>query len=153
MTKRLDFISASPRAMEILLEQENNLSQQFRGDHSVSLTIWELVKLRISQINQCAYCIDMHSKDALKLGESPERIVGLSAWLEMPLYTELERSALAWAELITSGQPVAEESYQHALDNFGEQGLVDLTIAVNAINSWNRIAKTFKPEVGSYKPN
>lgn len=153
MTKRLDYFSASPHAMAILLEQENYLHQQFSNAHAMTLTTWELVKLRVSQINQCAYCIDMHSKDALKLGERPERIYGLSAWFEMPLYSELERCALTWAELITSGQPVDEESYQGALDNFGTQGLVDLTIAVNAINSWNRIAKTFKPEVGRYKPN
>jgi len=153
MTKRVDYFSSSPQAIEILLEQENYLQRQFSGTHSVTTTTWELVKLRISQINQCAYCIDMHSKDALKLGESPERIYGLSAWLEMPLYSEPERDALAWAELITSGQPVADEHYQHALDSFGAQGLVDLTIAINAINNWNRIAKAFKPEVGSYQPN
>lgn len=71
----------------------------------------------------------------------------------MPFYSALERSALAWAEAITSAQPVADEFYQRALDGFGEQGLMDLTIAVNAINSWNRIAKAFKPKVGSYQPN
>jgi len=139
--------------MEILLEQESYLRRQFSASNSVTLVTWELVKIRISQINQCAYCIDMHSKDAIKQGENPERIYGLSAWLEMPLYSEQERSALAWAELVTSGISVSEEHYQRALDCFGDQGLVDLTIAINAINSWNRIAKTFKPEVGSYKPN
>jgi len=153
MTKRLDYFAASPQAMEILFTQENYLRQQFSGAHSVTISIWELVKLRISQINQCAFCIDMHSKDAIKSGEKPDRIYGLSAWLEMPLYSELERSALAWAELITSGRPVDDNQYQTALDNFGSQGLVDLTVAVNAINSWYRIAKTFKPKVGSYQPN
>ena len=151
MTKRLDYFLTSPLAMDILLEQESYLQRQFSTAHSVTTTIWELVKLRVSQINQCAYCIDMHSKDALKLGESPARIYGLSAWIDMPFYSETERSALAWAELITSGQHVAEEHYQRALDGFGAQGLVDLTIAINAINGWNRIARTFKPEVGSYK--
>lgn len=153
MTKRLDYFSASPQAMEILLGQESYLRRQFSATNSVTLVTWELVKLRISQINQCAYCIDMHSKDAIKQGETPERIYGLSAWLEMPLYSEQEQSALAWAELVTSDISVSEEHYQRALDCFGDQGLVDLTIAINAINSWNRIAKTFKPEVGSYKPN
>ena len=152
MNKRLNYFVTSPKAMEILLDQENYLRQQFSGNNALTITIWELVKLRISQINQCAYCIDMHGKDAIKLGESAERIYGLSAWREMPFYTESEQSALDWAELVTSERPVTEESYQSALDVFGEQGLVDLTIAVNSINSWNRISKAFKPEVGSYKP-
>ena len=95
----------------------------------------------------------MHGKDALKLGETPERIYGLSAWSDMPLYSELERTALAWAELIPSREKVLEAQYLHALESFGEAGLVDLTFAVNAVNSWNRIVKTFKPEVGHYKPS
>jgi len=147
MTKRLNYFTTSPQAMDILLSQENYLGQQFTGDTST----WELIKLRISQINQCAYCIDMHSKDALSQGESIERIYGLSAWRDMPLYSEAEKNALNWAELITSAQPVTDIQYQHALDAFGEQYLLDLTIAINAINSWNRIAKAFKPEVGSYQ--
>ena len=151
MNKRLDYFSTSPKAMEVLLKQESYLRQQFNASKSVNLTIWELVKLRISQINQCAYCIDMHSKDAIKLGEKPERIYSLSAWLEMPIYSEQERNALEWAELITSGESVSDKHYQRALDSFGDKGLLDLTIAINAINSWNRIAKTFKPEVGLYQ--
>jgi AhpD family alkylhydroperoxidase len=149
MTERLDFFTISPQAMEILQTQENNLRKQFDG----CTTIWELVKLRISQINQCAYCIDMHSKDALNQGESVERIYGLNAWREMPFYSESEKNALNWAELITSGQPVTDIQYQSALNTFSEKYLVDLTIAVNSINSWNRLAKAFKPDVGSYKTN
>ena len=153
MTQRLDYFSAAPTAMEILLEQENYFRRQFRDDHRVTVTVWELVKLRISQINQCAFCIDMHSKDALKYRESMERIYSLSAWRDAHCYTSTERLALEWAELITSNRIVGDDSYQRALACFGEQGLVDLTIAINAINSWNRIAKAFKPEVGSYQPN
>lgn len=152
MANRINYFLISPQAMEILLEQEKYLRRQFCDSHSVTISTWELIKLRISQLNECAYCMDMHSKDALKLGEKPERIYGLSAWTDMPFYSELERAALAWAELITSGQDVTEERYQQALEIFDSQDLVDLTIAVNAINSWNRIAKAFKPEVGSYKP-
>jgi len=148
MMTRLNYFETSPRAIEILLNQENYLSQQFKDN----INMWELVKLRISQINQCAYCIDMHSKDAQHYGESAERIFGLSAWRDMPFYSPVEQSALAWAELITSGDPVTEMHYQAAVDVHGEQGLLDLTIAVNAINSWNRIAKTFKPDVGIYQP-
>ncbi len=153
MNKRVNYAEVAPQGLKVLLEQEKYLRQQFGDGHAVTHPTWELVKLRVSQINQCAYCIDMHSKDATRLGERPERIYGLNAWREMPFYSEPERNALAWAELLTAGQPVADEGYQRALDAFGAQGLVDLTIAVNAINSWNRLAKAFKPEVGSYKPD
>jgi len=152
MTKRLNYFKTSPKAIEILLDQENYLREQFSSLDSLTLPLWELVKLRISQINQCAYCIDMHSKDALKHGERAERIFGLSAWRDMPFYSEMEQAALKLAELVTSGQPVNGVDYKEAEDTFGEQGLFDLTVAINAINSWNRIAKTFKPEVGIYQP-
>ena len=153
MTKRLNYFSTSPQAMKILLELEDYLRQQFNASELVTNTLWELVKLRVSQINQCAFCIDLHSKEAIKLGVTPEHIYGLNAWQDMPLYSELERTALAWAELVISNKQIPDEAYQNALETFGSQGLVDLTIAVNAINSWNRIAKTFKPEVGSYQPS
>ena len=152
MEERLDYSSASPRAMAILLEQERYLQARFNDSDSMTLKIWELVKLRVSQINGCAYCIDMHSKDALALGESPERLFGLAAWSDTPFYSETEREALAWAELINSGKPVSDACYQRALKYFGSQGIVDLTMAINAISSWNRIAKAFKPTVGSYSP-
>lgn len=148
MTQRLNYFTASPHAMEILLAQEAYLGKQFHDNAA----LWELMKLRISQMNQCAYCIDMHSKDALHQGESIERIYGLSAWRDMPCYSESEQQALTWAELIISDASVSDIQYQQALNAFGEQGLVDLTIAVNAINSWNRIAKAFKPDVGQYTP-
>jgi AhpD family alkylhydroperoxidase len=151
MTNRIDYFSTSPDAMKILLEQESYFSQQFSSSETVSIITWELVKLRISQINQCAFCIDMHSKDALKLGEQPERIFGLNAWQDMPFYSDLERCALTWAEVVTAGNAISDQQYQQTLTQLGNQSLVDLTIAVNAINSWNRIAKVFKPEVGSYK--
>ncbi|MCV5640384.1 carboxymuconolactone decarboxylase family protein, partial [Escherichia coli] len=83
--------------------------------------MWELVKLRISQINQCAFCINMHSKDALKLGEKPERIWGLSAWKDMPFYSDAEHVALGWAELLTAGLPVDDDTYQLTLNTFGEE--------------------------------
>lgn len=152
MAERLNYMAASPNGIKILLEQENYLHGQFSGKHAVTMTIWELVKLRVSQLNQCAYCLDMHSKDALKLGEQPERIYALSAWRDMPLYTDPERDALSWAECLSTGQTVSDDLFQRMQARFGAQGLVDLTIAVNAINSWNRIAKSFKPEVGSYNP-
>lgn len=151
MTNRLNFFATSPQAMDILLDQEKYLQQQFNESDSLTTTIWELVKLRVSQINQCAYCIDMHGKDALKLGETPERIYGLNAWRDMPFYSKQEQRALAWAELMTSENNINTVDYQRALDSLGEQALVDLTLAINAINSWNRFSKAFTPEVGSYK--
>jgi len=152
MTQRANYFGLANKAMQILMEQEGYLSQQFSASEKVTTRIWELVKLRISQINQCAFCIDMHSKDALKQGESAERLLGLNAWQEMPLYSNVERAALQWAEDVLNGQSAEEVPYQRAVEVLGEQAVVDLTIATNAISSWNRIAKTFKPEVGSYQP-
>jgi len=146
MTNRLNYFTNAPKAMDILLTQEQYLNEQF-SDESILL---ELVKMRVSQINQCAFCIDMHSKVALKLGEVDKRLYGLNAWRDMPFYSELEQNALTWAELIISGHPVTDDDYQRALSAFGAAALVDLTIVINAINSWNSIARAFKPVIGSF---
>ncbi|GAA5647666.1 MULTISPECIES: carboxymuconolactone decarboxylase family protein [Vibrio] len=150
--KRLDYYNTAPQAMDILMQQESYFRRQFEASETMSVRIWELVKLRVSQINQCAFCIDMHSKDALKYGEQAERIFGLNAWRDMPMYDEQERTALGWAEHLTAGSIVSDDEYQQVLDCFGPHALVDLTIAINAINSWNRIVKVFKPQVGRYRP-
>ncbi|MBQ4798865.1 carboxymuconolactone decarboxylase family protein [Pseudoalteromonas sp. MMG006] len=152
MTLRANYLDLASKAMQILMNQESYLREQFSVSETVTTQVWELVKLRVSQINQCAFCIDMHSKDALSQGETLERILGLSAWRDMPLYSEIELVALDWAEYLTAGKPADDENYKKVVQVLGEQTVVDLTIAINAINSWNRIAKTFKPEVGSYKP-
>lgn len=152
MTLRANYFSLASKAMQILMNQDTYLREQFSASETVTTQIWELVKLRVSQINQCAFCIDMHNKDALSQGETQERIIGLSAWRDMPLYSEAELVALDWTEHLTLGKPTDDKSYQKVVQVLGEQTVVDLTIAINAINSWNRIAKTFKPEVGSYKP-
>ncbi|MBN57490.1 MAG: carboxymuconolactone decarboxylase family protein [Pseudomonadales bacterium] len=152
MTLRANYFALAAKGMEILMNQESYLRGQFSNSETLTIPVWELVKLRVSQINQCAFCIDMHSKDALSQGEASERILGLNAWRDMPFYSQIERAALEWAEHLTFGKPVSDDIYQEVIDELGEQAVVDLTIAVNAINSWNRIAKTFKPEVGSYKP-
>jgi len=152
MTLRANYYGLASKAMQILTNQESYLREQFSVSETMTAAIWELVKLRVSQINQCAFCIDMHNKDALNQGETQERIIGLSAWRDMPLYSETERVALDWAEHLTSGKAVDDDAYQKVVEALGEQALVDLTIAINSINSWNRIAKTFKPEVGRYKP-
>lgn len=152
MTARANYFGLAPKAMQILMNQETYLREQFSESNTLSAALWELLKLRVSQINQCSFCVDMHSKDALMQGETVERIIGLSAWRDMPLYSATEIAALEWAEHLTHGKPVDDHRYEKSAGALGEKGLVDVTIAVNAINSWNRIAKTFKPEVGSYKP-
>ncbi|MDE1463715.1 carboxymuconolactone decarboxylase family protein [Spartinivicinus poritis] len=156
MALRANYLDLASKAMQILMKQEDYLREQFSASETMTISIWELIKLRVSQINQCAFCIDMHSKDMLNQGETQERIqeriIGLSAWRDMPLYSEIELAALDWAEYLTAGKPVDDHNYQNVVKILGEQAVVDLTIAINAINSWNRIAKTFKPEVGSYKP-
>lgn len=114
----------------------------------------ELIKLRVSQINGCAYCLDMHSKDAMKMGETVQRIIGLDAWREAPYYTEKERAALAWTEAVTliSGNDVSDELYEYVQEYFDEQELFNLNLAVIAINVWNRMAIPFRAEAGSYQP-
>ncbi len=151
MTLRANYFELASKAMQILMNQEAYLLEQFSASKTVTIPVWELVKLRVSQINQCAFCIDMHGRDALNQGETQQRIIGLSAWRDMPWYSDIEVAALNWSEYLMSGKPVEEERYEGVVNLLGEQAVVDLTIAINAINSWNRIAKTFKPEVGSYK--
>jgi len=151
MNNRLNYYQQAPEAINLLMEQENYLNQQCSAHEVLTLNLLELVKLRVSQINQCAFCLDMHHDKANELGESPERLYGLNAWRDMPFYSTQEQLALEWAEHLTKGQSVDDDFYTRAVAGFGEQGIVILTIAVNAINSWNRICKVFKPELGSYK--
>ena len=113
----------------------------------------ELVKLRTSQINGCAYCLDMHSKDARALGETEQRIYALNAWRETPFYTDRERAALEWAEAVTrvSVDHVPDRVYDAVAPHFSEPELVALTFAVVAINSWNRLAISFRAVPGTYQ--
>lgn len=114
----------------------------------------ELVKTRASQINGCAFCLDMHTKDARAGGETEQRLYTLSAWRETPFFTDRERAALAWTEAVTliSKEGVPDDIYQEARKHFSDKELVDLTWAVAAINAWNRIAISFHMVPGSYKP-
>jgi len=113
----------------------------------------ELVRMRASQLNGCAYCLDMHSKDARAEGETEQRLYGLSAWREAPYYTDRERAALEWTEAVTliSRDQVPDEIYERVRRQFSEEELVNLTFAVIAINSWNRLAITFRAVPGSYR--
>ncbi|MCB1246333.1 MAG: carboxymuconolactone decarboxylase family protein [Acidimicrobiia bacterium] len=114
----------------------------------------ELVKLRASQINGCAWCIDMHTKDARSAGETEQRLYLLSAWRECSFYTDRERAALAWTEAVTTiaDGEVPDDVYDAALTAFSEEGLVDLNVAVIAINSWNRMNVPFRVPPGDYQP-
>jgi AhpD family alkylhydroperoxidase len=113
----------------------------------------DLVYFRVSQINGCAFCLDMHAKDLLSAGETGQRLYLLNAWREAPFYTERERAALNWAEAVTkiTGGQVSDEVYNETRQHFSEQELVDLTMAVITINSYNRINIAFRPEVGTYQ--
>jgi AhpD family alkylhydroperoxidase len=114
----------------------------------------ELIRIRSSQINGCAYCIDMHTKDARARGETEQRLYALDAWRETPFYTERERAALAWTEAVTrvADGHVPDDVFALARQHFSEKELVDLTLAVIVINGWNRLAISFRSVPGSYTP-
>lgn len=128
--------------------------QRYITNSGLEHSLLELVKIRASQINGCAYCIDMHTKDARAQGETEQRIYGLSAWHETPFYTDRERAALEWTEAVTliGESHIPDELYQSVGQYFTEKELVDLTLAVIVINGWNRLAISFRSVPGSYQP-
>ncbi len=130
-----------------------NLDRYVRSS-GLEHSLLELVKIRASQINGCAFCIDMHTKDARIEGETEQRIYALSAWRETPFYTERERAALAWTEALAliSENHVPDDLYEAARQHFSEKELVDLSLAVIAIGGWNRLAISFRSVPGSYQP-
>jgi len=130
-----------------------NLSKEVETS-GLERKLLELVKIRASQINGCAYCIDMHTKDARAAGETEQRIYALSAWRETPFFTDRERAALEWTEAVTriGDTHVPDEAYDQVRQHFDEQELVALTFAVVVINAWNRLAVPFRVPVGSYQP-
>jgi AhpD family alkylhydroperoxidase len=149
METRLDYQKAFPEGYQGMLHLEAIIRRS-----GIEPSLYELVKIRASQLNGCAFCLDMHTKDARAKGETEQRIYALSAWHEAPFFTERERAALAWTEAITNIQQghVSEDAYAVARVQFSEEELVKLTLAITQINSWNRIAIAFRAEVGSYQP-
>ncbi|MGH9431548.1 MAG: carboxymuconolactone decarboxylase family protein [Terriglobia bacterium] len=149
MEPRLNILAVAQGAMNAML----GLGKYLAGcglDHS----LLDLITLRASQINGCAYCIDMHSKDLRAAGETGQRLYLLDAWRESPFYSERERAALAWAEavtLVTEGH-VPDEVYEEAKKQFNEAELVNLTLAIVAINGWNRLNIAFRTVPGTYQP-
>ena len=149
MSTRVDYRSAAPGAFRAMLGLERHV-------HECGLegSLLELVKMRASQINGCAYCLDMHSKDAGAAGETEQRLHVLPAWREAPFYTARERAALGWTEALTlvSESRVPDDVYEEARRHFSEAELVNLSLAVIAINGWNRLAIGFRTQAGSYQP-
>jgi AhpD family alkylhydroperoxidase len=136
MSKRIVIQELQPKAYEAMFGLEKYLSQS-----KLKPTLQELIRIRVSQINGCAFCINMHTKDARKHGETEQRIYGLNAWRETPFYNEKERAVLALAEEIThiSVHGVSDETYNNALQELGEEQLAQAIMAIIAINAWNRI--------------
>jgi len=141
MQSRLDFYKASPNALKALIAFEVAI-----GKLGLEPKLLDLVKLRASQINGCAYCIDLHTADLRKAGETERRLATLCVWHETPFFTERECAALAWTEAVTQVAltHVPDAAYEALAAQFSEAEQVDLTMAINAINSWNRLSIGFR---------
>ena len=149
MESRIDYTKAAPGALQAMLGLEKYLSHS-----ELEPELRNLVYLRASQVNGCAYCIDMHWKDLRAGGASEQKLYGLDAWEESPYYTERERAALAWTDAVTGLDDgrVTEPVYQLARRFFSEKELVDLTLCIGAINAWNRLNIAFRAPAGTYRP-
>jgi AhpD family alkylhydroperoxidase len=136
MKARIDLMHVNPGVIQAMLGLERQI-RQARFDEK----LLDLVRMRASQINGCAYCLDMHSKDARANGETEQRLYGLNAWRETPYYSARERAALEWTEALTvvSGSHVSDEVYERVREQFSENELVHLSLAIVAINGWNRL--------------
>ncbi len=148
MEPRLKSAEVAPEGYRAMV----NLDRYVRSS-GLEHSLLELVKIRTSQINGCAFCIDMHTKDARAEGETEQRIYALSAWQETPFFTERERAALAWTEAVTlvGESRVPDDVYELARRQFSEKELVDLTLAVIVINGWNRLSISFRTVPSSYQ--
>jgi AhpD family alkylhydroperoxidase len=141
MKPRMNFYQAAPDTMKALMALENQIQSS-----GLEQSLMELVKTRASQINGCAFCIDMHTKDARKRGETEQRLYLLNAWREAPCYTDRERAALAWTEAVTliSETHAPDEVYNEVRGHFSEAETVNLTVLIGAINTWNRLSIAFR---------
>src|SRR5699024_5124027 len=147
--ERLNYQKVAPNAFKGLIELDKYVQASNIGDN-----LYELVKMRASQINGCAYCLDMHSKDARAGGGTEQPLYGVNAWRETHFYSDRQRDALACTEALTerSSNEVSDELYESDRGFFDEEGMVALTMLIIAINGWNRLAIPFRTEPGSYKP-
>ena len=149
MQPRIDYLKLNRGLYHAMLGLEKYLHEC-----SIEEPLLHLVKLRASQLNGCAYCIDMHWKDLRALGEQEQRLYGLDAWEESPYYTARERAALEWTEAVTNVQAghVADEIYERVREHFNEQELADITFAIATINAWNRLGIAARTTPGTYQP-
>ncbi len=149
MEERIHYTKVSPGAFHAMLGLEKYLHEC-----GLEAGLLHLIKFRVSQINGCAYCLDMHSKDLRAIGETEQRLYSLEAWRECPYYTDRERAALAWAESVTlvSKTHVPDEVYEEAKQHFSEKELGDLTVAIATINAWNRLSIAGRTTPGTYQP-
>lgn len=149
MDQRMDYVKASPDTFKAMLALEQALKSS-----GLEHGLLHIVKLRASQINGCAYCIDMHWKDARASGETEQRLYALDAWHESPFYTERERAALEWTEALTlvSTTHAPDAAFAKVREHFSEKETVDLSWAIAGINAWNRIAIGFRSKPGVYQP-
>ena len=149
MQPRIDYRKSAQQALKPLLELEGYLA-----GCGLEHKLLHLIKMRASQINGCAYCLDMHSLEARASGETEQRLYTLDAWAETPFFTDRERAALAWTEAVTlvSQTHVPDDVYEETKKHFSEKEIVDLTLAVGMINLWNRLAISTRAVPGRYKP-
>ena len=148
MQPRINISSTNPGAYKAMLGLET-----FLGQCGLDKKLLDLLRLRVSQINGCAYCLDMHWKELRAAGETEQRLYGLDAWRESPYYTERERAALAWAEAVTlvTETHVPDSVFQEAQGHFSDEELANLTLAVVAINGWNRLNIALRTVPGTYR--
>lgn len=141
MNKRLDFYKASPAASKAMIALDTAVNQL-----GLEPLLLDLIKLRASQINGCAYCVDLHSSDARKKGETERRLFAIPVWRETPFFTPRERAALAWTEAVTSiaSTHAPDTDYDLLAESFSESEQVALTVAIGTINAWNRLAISFR---------
>jgi AhpD family alkylhydroperoxidase len=149
MTGRIDYWTLAPAAVQTVLGVE-----QYVRRSGLEKELLFLVKLRASYMNGCAYCVDMHTKDARLAGESEQRLYAVPVWRETPFFAPRERAALAWTEAVTAlgRDGVPDDLFEETRAHFSEAELVSLTMAVVAINAWNRLSIAFRAEPGSYVP-
>ena len=149
MQSRMEYPKVAPGVSQAMSQLERQVRES-----GLEAPLLDLVKTRASQINGCAFCLDMHTKDARAHGESEQRLYALSAWRETPFYTDRERAALAWTEAVTlvSETHVPDDVYEQAREQFSEEDLANLTLAIVAINGWNRFAISFRTVPGTYQP-
>jgi len=149
MHSRMEYRKVAPGVSQAMSQLE-----RYVRESGLEPPLLELVKTRASQINGCAFCLDMHTKDARARGETEQRLYALSAWRETPFYTDRERAALAWTEAVTlvAETHVPDDVYEQAREQFSEEELANLTLAIVAINGWNRLAISFRTVPGTYQP-